>query len=322
MDSLFLYGILFLTHMKMYTSENNWYYWQYAKPFDRQTGNLPFYTQFGRTSAKVKSFKQELLGAARSTLDHVAGQLVVLFSGGVDSEVMLRSLLAVGANPKVIIARYENDYNIYDVSYAVTICNILDIRYDIVDINLAKFYENDAEKMSELSQIDRPRALPYCKLLEMIDGFPVMGASDLSPYRINNDYSRKGTWMMRCWEHDIGWSKFLLAIKKPGIAEWYKWTPGLVISYMNTHWFHNLVSDKYYGKLGSNSTKIVGYKEAFSDLMPRQKKTGFENIDNLVNEFETFLQKKYNGLPYRQYVDRTVDDLYTDLTGKKFVNIY
>ena len=301
----------------MYTSENNWYSWSYGSnpKFSRQTGNETFNTQFSKCESTIGSFKEELLNAARSTLDHSTGKITVLFSGGVDSEIMLRALLEVGADPEIIIARYENDYNIYDVSYAVTICSILGVNYKILDFNLQHFYENDAERVSDLSQIDRPRALPYCKLLELTDGFPVMGASDLSPWRTNDDYTSKGIWMMRCWEHDIGWSKFIRAIDKPGIAEWFKWTPGLVLSYLNTNWFNKLVNDEYHGKLGSNSTKIIGYKEAYPDLLTRSKQTGFENITELVTEFELFLQKKNNGLIYRGYVDRSLDKLKREITG-------
>jgi len=302
----------------MYTSENNWYSWSYDdRLFGRQTSNDKFNTNFGQYNGRVSNFKDELFNAARSTIDHCDSTPVILFSGGIDSEIMLRAFLEIGANPEILIARYENDYNIYDVSYAVTVCSILNVPYKILDFNLQKFYENDAERMSELSQIDRPRALPYCKLLELVDGFPIMGASDLSPWRTNDDYSIKGTWMMRCWEHDIGWSKFLRQINKPGIAEWFKWTPGLVLSYMKTTWFNKLVNDKYYGKLGSNSTKLIGYREAYPDLIERKKQTGFEKTDSLVNEFESFLQKKYNGLPYRQTVDRTPDQLKLEILGNK-----
>jgi hypothetical protein len=299
----------------MYTSENNWYSWSYGDlpPFSRQTGALQFHTRFNKPTEHVGIFKEELLKAAKSTVDHSTDKIVILFSGGVDSEIMLRSFLDIGVIPNVVIARYENDYNIYDVSYAITICSILNVPYKIIDLNLQKFYENDAERLSDIAQIDRPRCLPYCKLLEMVDGFPVMGASDLTPWRTTNDYSTTGTWMMRCWEHDIGWSKFLREINKPGIAEWFKWTPGLVVSYLNTSWFNNLTSDKYYGKLGSNSTKIIGYREAYPDLIERKKQTGFENIDHLVFKFEQELIKKNGKFLYRGHHDRTLSQLKQDL---------
>ena len=298
----------------MFTSENNWYSWKYGDlpAFSRQSSDLKFSTSFGRYDGHVGTFKDELLKAASSSLDHCTGKPTLLYSGGVDSEIMLRAFIEVGHAPEVLIARYENDYNIYDVSYAVVTCEMLNVKYRIVDISLEKFYENEAYMYAELAQIDRPRALPYCKLLDMVDGFPILGASDLSPHRTDTDYNKQGTWMMRCWEHDIGWSKFLRELNKPGIAEWFKWTPGLVLSYMKTDWFQNLVGDKYYGKLGANSTKIIGYREAYPALIDRTKKTGFERIDILA-AVEQHLITKFNGLPYRNYDERTVASLLSEI---------
>lgn len=311
MDCFSLYGIYCLGRISVYTSENNWYSWHYGDlpKFSRQPNNLEFKTVFGKYTGHVGTFKEELVKAASSALDHCNGKPTILYSGGADSELMLRAFLDAGANPDIVIARYENDYNIYDVSYAVVTCEILKVPYKIIDFSLTKFYETEAIKYAELAQIDRPRALPYCKLLDMIDGFPIMGASDLSPYRIDDDYSKSSTWMMRCWEHDIGWSKLLREIDKPGIAEWFKWTPGLVLSCMQTNWFNNLIHDKYYGKLGSNSTKLLGYREAYPDMIDRSKKTGFEHIDTLVKQVEEELIIKFNGLPYRNYYDRKVIDI-------------
>jgi hypothetical protein len=314
----------------VYTSENNWYSWSYGdlEPFSRQTDDLDFKTHFSRCNDEVGNLREELVKAAKSTLDHCDHKPTILFSGGADSELLLRAILEAGGNPRIIIARYENDYNIYDVSYAVTLCSILNVNYQIYDFNLQKFYEEEAERFSELAQIDRPRALPYCKLLEIIDGFPLMGASDLSPMRVkiidnsvvglDEDYNKRGTWIMRCWEHDIGWSKFLRAINKPGIAEWFKWTPGLSIAYMKTAWFNDLVNDRIYGKQGSNSSKIVGYREAYNDLIDRKKQTGFEKIDHLVLEFENHLMNKNKKFLYRKSYDRTVKELWFDLTGQEW----
>jgi len=34
-------------------------------------------------------------------------------------------------------------------------------------------------------------------------------------------------------------------------------------------------------------------------MLFRKKQTGFEKVEDLTNEFEQFLCKKYDGLPYR-----------------------
>ena len=302
----------------MYTSENNWYQWQYGDEplFGRQTSNLPFNTFYGKSNTPIGSFKEELQKAAKSTLDHYPGlKPCIFFSGGVDSELILRAYLDIGANPKVYIVRYENDLNIYDVSYAITICTILKVEYNLIDFNLQQFYENDAEKIAEDAQIDRPRMLPHIKFTECADGLIIVGHSDIRWYRPHDDYTKKATWLAQDFEHDIGCDKYNILHNRPAIYQWWKWTPGLVISYTQLKWFKQLVNDEIIGKLGLNSSKLSGFREAYPDLITREKQTGFEKSDELINEFESFLKQKYKGLPYRQLVNRTLDELLTEIIG-------
>jgi hypothetical protein len=300
----------------IFTSQNNWYYWSYGnqQPFGLQKDLQTFNTHFNTNiQHKLGTFSDELKYAAETTLEF-SNKPDIFFSGGLDSEVTLRAYLGIGITPNVFIVRYENDYNIYDVSYAVTVCNILDIPYTVIDFNLQKFYENDAELVSELAQIDRPRALPQCKFLELTDNLPILGAGNLALVRLSESYNEKGIWVNRCYEYEIGWSKYARAINRQAIPEWFKWTPGLVLSFLNLDWCKRLVNDEYYGKTGVNSTKIQGYREVFPDLILRKKQTGFEKVDILIEEFQSFIVNKYNGLPYRQYSDLSIKSLTEQIT--------
>lgn len=300
----------------IYTSSNNWYSWSYnGKKFSRSMSKDDiFSTEFNIKINSCLSFKEELINASKNILDSYPNITpCIMFSGGVDSEIVLRSFIEIGANPKVFIFRYENDYNIYDVSYAITVCSLLNVDYKIIDFNLKKFYENDAEIVSEHSQVDRATALPQLKFLDYVDDLPIYSASDPSWTRLDSDYSIKGNWVMRCWEHDIGWSKYCVYKNRPAVMEYFKWTPELLLSWNKTEWLQDLINDRYYGKLGTNSTKIVGYREAYADLLQRKKKTGFEACTNLIEEFELYLEKKNNGLIFRRYCDRSYDLLLSDL---------
>lgn len=298
----------------IHTSENNWYKWRYNnEEFDRKVNSSDqLITSYDFNAKPLKKFKDELLESARSTMECYPGMHpCIMFSGGLDSEVVLRSYLDIGVVPEIFIFRYENDINIYDVSYAITICNMLNLKYNIIDFNLDRFYKNDAERISEIAQIDRPRALPQLKFMEWCDGLPIYGASDLSICRMDADYSKKGSWIVRCHEHDIGWSKYAKYLNRPAIMEWFKWSPGVVASYASTEWCINLVSDRYYGKLGTNSTKLHGYREAYPDLLFRNKKTGFEELASpLIEEFEEYLRTKNAGLIYRNTCDIMFEDFY------------
>ena len=302
----------------MYTSENNWYKWNYGtgEMFGRQTSNDTFNTYYGKSSSPVLSFKEEMLKAARSTLDHYPGlRPSVFLSGGVDSEMILKSYIEIGSDPEVFIVRYENDYNLYDVSYAITICSMLGIEYNLIDFNLQKFYETDAERVSVEAQICRPRMLPHLKFTENIDGLVIVGHSDMAWYRADEDYAVNSHWFVRDYEHDIGCDKYNILHNRPAIYQWFKWSPGLILSFTKLDWFNKLTNDKYYGKTGINSTKILGYREYFPELIERKKQTGFEKIDIIIDEVEQSLMKKYNGLPFRGIVDRSLSELVEEITG-------
>lgn len=301
----------------IYTSENNWYKWGYDNTgwYGRKQEDSKLITSYSCGFDKpVDSFENELLYAAKSTLDHYPNlRPCIFFSGGVDSELILRSYLRIGADPEVYIVRYENDYNAYDVNIALEVCKHLCVNYNIIDFNLEKFYLNDAERISELAQIDRPRALPHIKFTENVDGLIILGQSDLTWYRTSDDYTVPGTWLAKDLEHDLGGDKYSLLYDRPAIYQWWKWTPGLVISYTRLHWFRRLVSDKYPGKMGINSTKIQGFREVYPDLIERKKATGLENVDHLVNEFEDFLLKKHGKFLYRDYVERSLDQIIDEI---------
>jgi hypothetical protein len=294
----------------VWTSENNWYKWWYGDAlFGRQTNDLKWNTSYKCNNVRhVGSFKEEMLVAARSTMDHYSGlKPCVFFSGGLDSELVLRSYIDIGADPIVNIFRFENHINEYDVSYAIVICETLGVKYNVIDFNIANFYEHDAETISDIAQIDRPRGLPQLKFLDYTEGFAVLGIGDPRWTRSVKDNT---PWILLDQEHDTGWDKYILHKNMPAIAQWFKWTPELVLAYTELDWFKNLViNNKWTGREGVTSTKIIGYREAYPDLLQRDKKTGMEPVDSLIDEFEDFLKKKNNGLLYRQVVPRTLDEL-------------
>jgi hypothetical protein len=304
-------------YFMIYTSENNWYYWNYGnEKFERRSSKTDtFSTGFiQQDNIIVRSFKEELLNTARSTLDHYPGlNPCVFFSGGVDSEAILRAYIEIGSNPSVYIIRYEKDYNIYDVSYAISICNSLSIPYNLIDFNLEKFYENDAVEISDQAQIDRPRMLPHLKFTECADGLIIVGHSDMYWYRTDGDYSKKGTWLVKDFEHDIGCDKYTLLKNRSAIYQWWKWNPGIMLSYIKMSWFQKLISDQIPRRQGTNSTKINGFREAYPDMIARQKQTGFEKIELLIEEVENCLIRKNDGLIYRGEVIRSLDKLTSEI---------
>ena len=131
----------------IHLSENSWNAWKYDNgPLFSRSKNpneklIPVYKKMDR---KILSLKEEALLAAKSTKDHFPDQkLNLFFSGGLDSELMLKSFLAIGEKPNIFIVRYEDDINLYDVSYAISIANSMNVDIKIIDMNIKKFFENE-----------------------------------------------------------------------------------------------------------------------------------------------------------------------------------
>lgn len=304
----------------MIFSENNWYKWYYgnSQPFARADGQ-PFHTTYGMVDEPIKTFKQALLDNAKSTVDHYPNEKFdLLFSGGIDSELMLRAYLEIGHPVRVNIFRYENNFNLYDVSYAVVVCEQLGVPFKIIDFNLQKFFENDAVTVSGEAQSDRPRALVQLAFLNYLDGLPISGSSDCRWFRPHDDYTVKAEWRVEDFEHDIAMDRYAAFKNRPAIMQWFKWTPQVVVSWFKLDWFKRLVNDEIPGKLGVVSTKLEGYREAYPNLLPRVKKTGFESIDHLVLPAEEYLKKQNGGLIYRQTTDRSINEFSMEMTGRLY----
>lgn len=306
----------------IYTSKDNWYKWQYGDGpvFGRQTGMDPLRISFDKLPGleNIGTWREELQKAARSIIEyHPNLQPNILFSGGVDSELVLRAFMDIGAKPVAYIFRYEKDYNLPDVSTAIKACESLGAKYTVIDFNLTSFYENDAESISEKAQIDRPGMLPQLKFLDYVDGLPIAGGGDMWVVRAHSNYTIKGKWTSLVFEDEVSWSKYVRYLDRPAVMEFFKWSPGMWLSFMNLEWFKKLVNDGYYGKLGVNSTKLIGHREAYPDLIERIKLTGFEQTEcfTMIQKYEMYLGNKYKGFPYRTILRQDLTELRNEILG-------
>ncbi len=305
-----------------YFSKDNWVSWQYDN--GELHGRSPsdtakFQTVYKPTDEPIGSLWEEAVKGAQSTLECNPGlRPSLFFSGGVDSEVMLKAFLHINSKPNVYVVRFEDDINLYDVSYAVSIANSMNVDIKIIDMNIKKFFENEAEKISELAQCDRPRGLPQMKFADYVDGLPILCMADVTWQRSNDDYTRKGIWKAWEIESDCAYDRYNIAVGRDAIYQWGRWTQGILIAHTRWKWFHKLINDYYPGKLGNSSTKFEGFSEEFPSMIPRRKKVGFEKCENIIKEFETFLHSKYNGLPFRRQSELSLDEMWIALTKKDY----
>ena len=194
-----------------------------------------------------------------------------MFSGGMDSEIILRCYKELGIPINVYIFRYENNYNILDVAQALKICRELNVTPNIVDFNLEKFFENEAYDIWKKGYFFNSGKLPHMKMLDYMDNTPVMG--DGCPYWTNDN----GVWKYEFDEDCHAQSIYCKTIGRPMIADWYEYSPEVIISHMQTTDMQNLINlvptteYKYFEEL-----KHILHKRLWPTLDIRLKRTGFE----------------------------------------------
>ncbi len=280
----------------------NWYNWYYDGD--------EFCTRYNISNVQRLSFKDSLIYNAEATIKEYGNEpFELMYSGGLDSELVLRVYKELGHKINVNIFRYEKDYNIYDVSFAVITCEKLGIQYKIIDFNLEEFYKTRAFEVFDIAKCSHARALPQMAFLHEIDGIPVYAAGEPICARPHSDYSMKADWELREYEFECAWSRYAEAINRPAIMQWFKFTPEVYLGWTNTEWFNSLTNDEFYGKMGVNSTKISGYREAYPDLVERIKKTGFELAEEVTSKFQSKLDSTGNG-SYNRYSKKTLKEFY------------
>lgn len=91
---------------------------------------------------RVNSYRIETLLAAKQIASMAGPDLTLMMGGGIDSEAMFHAFRLVGADFRVMIINYENRLKQTDVAYAVALCQIHDIPYEIYQIDPLQFWYN------------------------------------------------------------------------------------------------------------------------------------------------------------------------------------
>ena len=67
--------------------------------------------------SKVPIVKEQIERKAEELYDLHGNKLVLFLSGGIDSEIMLNSFVALRIKPRVTVLRYERNNNLHDINY-------------------------------------------------------------------------------------------------------------------------------------------------------------------------------------------------------------
>jgi hypothetical protein len=234
------------------------------------------------------SWRDECKRVAQELYDLHGNNLVLMLSGGLDSEVVFHSFLSLGIKPKVAILKYERNLNLHDINYALRLCASRYISPVIVDVNVKNFFESELLNFANLTKCSSPQINLLLYQANKIDGIPILASGE--NFLVRKEGQSK--------IYDLEESKiisiydFFIKNSRESIPAFFQYTPEVMLSYLQREsiysWVENAKKDGY---INSKKIKPSIIAEEF-DIEPRGKLTGFELMGELDYKYRTILQEK------------------------------
>lgn len=243
----------------------------------RTRSQQKWWVSYGRCLQEPLSFYEECKKSAQTIASLTRQKLWILFSGGVDSEVVLRSFVLSGIPVHVAIARFKHDLNLHDIAWAVSACEELQVPYQFFDLDLLNFWQTRAHYFAEISQCISPQLVVIMWLSDQINGYPIIGSGE--NLFVREDQGEGVKWLLYEKERIASWYRFFLARGRDACPGFFQFRPELMLSHLQDPLVNQLVNNKIPMVHSSQEIKLQIYRQHFS-LKPRPKYTGFEKVQS------------------------------------------
>lgn len=277
------------------THKNHYTFYYDNTPFRFRTSTQEhFGFSVGKCSGPAGSWDFECVRAARLIYSKARpGQRIrILYSGGIDSEVVVMAFQQAGIPFDCIIV--DMGVNQHDTQYAHRYCQAHNIPYQILYVDPSDFVAKGLHfHYHQEYQVKQLAMMIIMKVLDTLsnDDIYILGGEifmsrevDVKEFYATNSSTYSYKWYHYVREdNDISYFKYALATNKTIISEFFSYTPELMYSYLVDSTVVDLVNDRIDYKYGLLSTKPSVYAKYF-EFEPRPKYHGYENIMYLNNK--------------------------------------
>lgn len=257
-----------------------------AYNFDEQETHFSqFNVSYGRCSRAPKDFRQECRLAAREINDIADGKTTIYFSGGVDSEIVIRSFLEEKLPFDVVIGRYSNGWLDSDIQQGIEFCKQTNCKFEIVDIDITEFLTKKSFILSEKYKTGVLSSLFWIELLNQTNpSFPVFGAGNIKiePMLTKGPHLRKDDELFATVM--FGFNPLYVWLnenKKNGCPKFNCWSPEQIYSFYLDSYVQDFI--KCYSSIKSQVSdlefiKPLIYNKYWPEMAVREKRTGWEKV--------------------------------------------
>lgn len=274
-------------------TENNWLSYSYdnGPTYGKKLSADATFKLNISNNIKLKhlSYADALKNNASLMRDNFNEPFDVLLSGGIDSEVIVRTFQDLGIKQNVVTFRLENNYNINDVLAAQRICQELSIPLKIIDWNLEHWINNYAYDAYQKSFCPMLEKMIRFGWLDYLDNIPIFGEGE--PYWRSDN---AGQWKFHWGEDDFIAGINGRNIGRTVIGEWYAYTPEVCVSFSKLPLIQKLIANKIPGKVSSWSSRSIIHQAIWPSIQHRPKMVGYEGQNGLPASRPQFLDDFYN----------------------------
>lgn len=227
-------------------------------------------------------FRQATELAAKKILERTQ-RPTLFFSGGADSEVMMRSFLAHTRDLEVVFVRFCDDLNSHEWEFAKLIAHRLGFSIQVIDFDLLSFWAKECKVYAEKSKSFSPQLNAHIKMAELAAGVSVFGIGEPELEQSGNQIN----WIER--ERDYSWYRYFY---EPHLAEqgqkkefiaFFQSIPEMSFCFLRDFLMQKAwdLESRFAGnKLDFLSYKKIYYSKFWPDFLVREKWTGFERLQN------------------------------------------
>ena len=264
---------------------------------------------------KKSSWINEQFRTADLVFNDFGSDMIVMFSGGTDSEIVLRSFKNIGITPRSVFIKFKNDYNIDDLKLADQIARELDIKLEVIEFDVKEFYRSgEAYEFSKTIQCRQIAYLTVYNNILKLQAPAVMGGEMLLRRHVDTIGSK---WYYCFRENeDASAMRFSMTYNIPLVNEWFSYTPEMMGYYLDHPDIDCLINTRLNYKMSSVSSKNDILIKLMPDILKKKKTHGYEHLMGFNGE-------TYNTL-YMSHVKRLepsldgifINDLKQQLFGR------
>lgn len=262
-----------------------------------------FQIRFSPIQRPLLPWKDEVANTVKTICKSSTSPLYVAMSGGIDSEIVARSLLENSIPFSAITIEYTNQLNAHDIQYARDFCKKHSIEQQIITVDPNYLYTTKMEEY--ISKGYRARNLyRYLQLfiletVENLNGTAILGAETQAYYLLNDQlHIRYSTEILNI----VNWCK---QNNTNHCVNFFLHNPELYASYMkmpcvdqvlnNPALCENTVEVDRVRNVpsGTSPEKELVYQSVWPDLIERPKYNGFEEIYQLRNITQNILRARF-----------------------------